>query len=103
MVLSLKIIQSSTHSFVSGLDPAGPYFEDKDWSIGINPSVADFVDIWHTNGDTNLVIPFGTLKVCSSSNTNYHAYIPFLIQRWYFHSALNANILKLSFPRCAHF
>ena len=45
------------------MDPAGPYFQDKDWSIGLNPSVADFVDVWHTNGDTAVITGAGTLKV----------------------------------------
>lgn len=47
---------------VTGLDPAGPWFADKDWSIGINPSSGDLVDIWHTNGETALITGFGTLK-----------------------------------------
>lgn len=32
----------------SGLDPAGPFYESYDITTGINPAVADFVDIVHT-------------------------------------------------------
>lgn len=52
-----------THIFVSGLDPAGPLFEDHDWTVGINPSSADLVDIIHTNGESLTQLDLGTMRV----------------------------------------
>merc|ERR1719323_283843 len=49
---------------VTGLDPAGPWFENKPWEIGLNPSVADHVDAIHTNGEPgiSLILNLGTMK-----------------------------------------
>ena len=44
----------------TGLDPAGPLFEHRDWTVGLNPHCADFVDVMHTGGR---ILGFGTLKV----------------------------------------
>ena len=35
-------------SCVSGLDPAGPWFESYEITTGMNPEVADYVDVIHT-------------------------------------------------------
>lgn len=35
---------------ITALDPAGPSFDDRDVSAGVNPSCAVFVDVIHTNG-----------------------------------------------------
>lgn len=46
--------------FVEGLDPAGPMFQTQHWSVGLNPSCADFVDVIHTDGDkAGLMNPLG--------------------------------------------
>jgi len=49
---------------VTGLDPAGPWFENKPWEIGLNPSSAEHVDAIHTNGEPgiSLVLNLGTMK-----------------------------------------
>jgi len=47
----------------AGLDPAGPLFENRDWTCGLNPSSADLVDVIHTNGEPGVVLNLGTLKV----------------------------------------
>lgn len=49
--------------FLEGLDPAGPWFEDKPLSVGLNKDCADFVDAWHTHGKPSLIVNCGTLKV----------------------------------------
>lgn len=36
--------------YFKGLDPAGPWFEHGDLSVGLNPSSADLVDVIHTDG-----------------------------------------------------
>ena len=40
---------------ISGLDPAGPYFEHTDEIVRLDPSDATFVDVYHTNSG-----PFST-------------------------------------------
>lgn len=60
--------QRSKFSRITGLDPAGPFFEDRNWTCGLNPSCADFVDVIHTDGGSSILGPtnvahFGTLKV----------------------------------------
>ena len=47
----------------TGLDPAGPLFEGKDWNCGLNPNSASYVDVMHTNGETNIVMHLGTMKI----------------------------------------
>jgi len=44
---------------VTGLDPAGPMWEDFDISAGINPSSANFVDIIHTDARNFLIPSYG--------------------------------------------
>jgi Lipase len=46
-----------------GLDPAGPLFETRDWTVGLNQYSADFVDIIHTNGEAFTGAHLGTMKV----------------------------------------
>ena len=48
VVYSLKIIIECL--YFEGLDPAGPLFLGRDWSVGLNPSCADLVDVIHTDG-----------------------------------------------------
>lgn len=44
---------------ISGLDTAGPFFEDTDPSVRLDPSDADLVDSIHTNAGTLLSFSFG--------------------------------------------
>ena len=44
------------------MDPAGPSFQNKDWSVGLNPSCADYVDVIHTHGTADIILGLGTLK-----------------------------------------
>jgi len=48
---------------ITGLDPAGPLFENRDWTVGLNPNCADLVDVLHTNGEPGVVLNLGTMKV----------------------------------------
>jgi len=41
------------------LDPAGPYFEDTDPSVRLDPTDAMFVDVIHTDGTHNLLLGLG--------------------------------------------
>ena len=45
----------------TGLDPAGPWFEHKKISVGLNRECADFVDVVHTHGGKG-PLSFGLLK-----------------------------------------
>jgi len=47
---------------ITGMDPAGPLFENRDWACGLNPSCADVVDVMHTNGQASIVMNLGTMK-----------------------------------------
>jgi hypothetical protein len=42
-----------------GLDPAGPYFENTDPSVRLDPTDALFVDVIHTDGTNNLLLGLG--------------------------------------------
>ncbi|XP_040217459.1 pancreatic lipase-related protein 2-like [Rana temporaria] len=44
---------------ISGLDPAGPYFQDTPPEVRLNPTDAVFVDVIHTNGWSLLHFGFG--------------------------------------------
>jgi hypothetical protein len=35
---------------ISGMDPAGPFFENENKLVRLDPSDANFVDVLHTNG-----------------------------------------------------
>ncbi|CAF3450558.1 unnamed protein product [Rotaria sp. Silwood1] len=47
---------------ITGLDPAGPYFEDTDPTVRLDPTDALFVDVIHTDGAHNLLLGLGTLQ-----------------------------------------
>ncbi len=42
-----------------GLDPAGPYFENTDPTVRLDPTDALFVDVIHTDGSHNLLLGLG--------------------------------------------
>lgn len=43
------------------LDPAGPFFEDTDPLVRVDPTDANFVDAVHSNGGTLLSASFGLM------------------------------------------
>ncbi len=45
--------------FSIGLDPAGPYFENTDPKVRLDPTDALFVDVIHTDGAHNLLLGLG--------------------------------------------
>lgn len=49
---------------ITGLDPAGPWFEKEEDSVGLNPNCADYVDVIHTHGRAKITgfLNLGTLK-----------------------------------------
>lgn len=44
---------------ITGLDPAGPYFENTDKVVRLDPTDAMFVDAIHTDGESLLTLGFG--------------------------------------------
>ena len=45
----------------AGLDP--PFVDDRDWTMGLNPTSADLVDVIHTNGESTGTVSYaGTMK-----------------------------------------
>ena len=42
---------------ISALDPAGPFFQENDPTIRLDPSDADFVDVIHTDNTPLLGFP----------------------------------------------
>lgn len=48
---------------ISGLDPAGPYFLNMPTKVRLDPSDAKFVDAWHTDADTILLLALGNVNV----------------------------------------
>jgi hypothetical protein len=49
-------------SRITGLDPAGPYFEFTDPKVRLDPTDAKFVDIIHTDGQSHLQLGLGLLQ-----------------------------------------
>ena len=44
---------------VSGLDPAGPFFEKKDKAVRLDRDDAKFVDVIHSNGEPSFGLGLG--------------------------------------------
>lgn len=54
-------------SRISGLDPAGPYFENTDPIVRLDPTDAAFVDVMHTDAENLIHLPhfgLGTSQAC---------------------------------------
>ncbi|CAM4982006.1 unnamed protein product [Rotaria socialis] len=47
---------------ITGLDPAGPSFENTDPRVRLDPTDALFIDVIHTDGAHNLLLGLGTLQ-----------------------------------------
>jgi len=43
-------------TYITGLDPADPYFQYTDPSVRLDPTDAKFVDVMHTNGASILTL-----------------------------------------------
>jgi hypothetical protein len=55
---------------ISGLDPAGPFFEKKDIKVRLDRTDAKFVDVIHTNADVGLGLGFGLAE--SSGHVDFY-------------------------------
>lgn len=51
-------------SIIIAMDPAGPFFENLDPLIRVDPTDADYVDVMHTNGGSLLSASFGMVAPC---------------------------------------
>lgn len=47
---------------ITGLDPAGPFFEGTDTSVRLDPTDAEFVDVIHTDGSAHLMLGLGLME-----------------------------------------
>lgn len=47
---------------ISGLDPAGPYFQGTDVKVRLDPADADFVDVMHTDDTSIVTLGFGAVQ-----------------------------------------
>ena len=54
---------ASVNNFVSGLDPAGPYFQNTPEEVRLDSSDADFVDVIHSDAEKLLDLGLGTAQV----------------------------------------
>ncbi|XP_071118170.1 inactive pancreatic lipase-related protein 1-like [Haliotis cracherodii] len=53
---------------ITGLDPAGPSFENYDPRTRLDPSDANFVDAIHTDGESLLKLGFGLMKAIGDAD-----------------------------------
>ena len=51
-IIGLLCRRTGYFIYISGLDPAGPLFENKDPKVRLDPTDAKFVDVIHTDGDS---------------------------------------------------
>ena len=47
---------------ITGLDPAGPYFENTDPIVRLDSKDAEFVDTIHTDGSATLLLGLGLMQ-----------------------------------------
>lgn len=48
---------------ITGLDPAGPYFENTDTVVRLDKTDAKFVDVIHTDGASTLQLGLGLMQM----------------------------------------
>jgi len=53
---------------ITGLDPAGPYFDGTDTRVRLDSTDADFVDAIHTDGESLLSLGFGSLEAAGHAD-----------------------------------
>ena len=59
--LASNVIQNQL-ARISGLDPAGPFFESKDIAVRLDPSDGKFVDVIHSNADFKFGFALGSAQ-----------------------------------------
>jgi hypothetical protein len=58
-----KRTRGGTMARITGMDPAGPWFEGKDSpEVGLWKTDAVLVDVMHTNGEAGIILNLGTMK-----------------------------------------
>jgi len=76
-----KIFDVITCFLSIGLDSAGPYFENTDSKVRLDPTDALFVDVIHTDGANNLLLGLGRLILISIKKTFDH-FLQVLFNEW---------------------
>ena len=84
-----------------GLDPAGPYFENTDPRVRLDPTDAQFVDVIHTDGTHNLLLGLGTIAFFLLKIVFICLFVQVLFSAWDMSTSfpmvalISLNVLKL--------
>ncbi len=62
------------------MDPAGPYYENTDPKVRLDPTDALFVDVIHTDGSHNLLLGLGIIEFLQK--INFYQFSQVVFNEW---------------------